>query len=135
MLDRLLPDDPALLYRAAFLCHPNPEASQERLPFFQTALRLVRARGPDRSAGGQHVRGQILSGLGESSEAIDCYRRALALSPHQTAWRFEYAALLVQAGRLAEGRDLLLSVLAEQPDHEQARKLLRRVHRELTASP
>jgi len=130
ILERVVPDQPALLQQAAFHLYPKPEAAAQRRPFLERAVTLLDAAGP-LNADQCYLKATLQVALGHGAEALVAYREALALAPGQKEWRYEWAALLYQEGQLQEARKHLLTVLRQQPSHPEARKLYDRVVLEL----
>jgi tetratricopeptide (TPR) repeat protein len=125
MVERLLPDKPALLVDAAFRLYPQQPAN--RRPFLEKALGLSKQQPGPWSAEDLHLRAKVHAGLGQAPEALALYRAALAIKPLQTSWRFEFAQLLYENGQHQDGRQELQLILAHQPDHAPARDLLNAV--------
>ena len=69
--------------------------------------------------------------LGQAAEALAAYQTAVARDPRQTEWRFQFAQLLVQAGRLEEAVRELKQVVREQPGNGDALELYQTVFRQL----
>jgi predicted O-linked N-acetylglucosamine transferase (SPINDLY family) len=65
--------------------------------------------------------GDALTGLKRPVEAMEHYRRALALKPDFVDARFNLAALLADAGRFEEALPLFRSVIAAAPEDWEAR--------------
>ncbi len=61
---------------------------------------------------------------GEPEQALDCYRRGLAVDENQLDLLFNMGYVLVQIGRQQEAALYLERVLVLQPGHEQAKELL-----------
>jgi len=54
--------------------------------------------------------------MGDLTEALTRFETLLRLTPHADDVRFEYAGLLLQAGKLSAGRRQLERLVAQQPD-------------------
>src|SRR5439155_4086884 len=64
---------------------------------------------------------------GDLEQAINCFRRALALNYGQTGWHLELAKLLAQANRPAEaGREARICLI-QSPHHAEATALLKQI--------
>lgn len=61
------------------------------------------------------TRAYLEHGLGRKPEAIDAYRRGLAMSPDETLMRSRLAAVLLETGELEEASQHLLQCLHESP--------------------
>lgn len=126
-MNQVIPDDPAIWIAAGFRLFPGSEGADKRRPFAVKALQLAEARPDLRSPKDFHTRGLIHGALEQWEEAIDAYHVALAQQPDEVNWRFELSQLLCARGRLEEARSELVTVLARQPGHAAARKLLEAV--------
>jgi tetratricopeptide (TPR) repeat protein len=122
ILERVLPDKPDCLVEAAFQLYPQSAA--ERRPFLEKALDPLKTPPGPRNAGDWHAKARIHKGLGQPLESLAAYRSAIGLEPGQVSWRYEFAQLLYQEGQVREARRELEAVLAQQPEHAAARKLL-----------
>jgi tetratricopeptide (TPR) repeat protein len=100
---------------------------REREPFLLRALELLdRPPGP-LEADDFHVKAQVQWSLWRLGEAEASYRQALARDGLNPEWRYEYAWLLHQQGRLKEARRELLVVLSLPSHPPQALWLLDQV--------
>ncbi len=127
LIDHVLPEDAGLLVRAGELLYPGDRGRQR--PLREKALALLDASAPTPEAG--FLRGQLRAELGDARAALADCRAAVARRPREVAWRFELAVLLRQQGDLRESRHELLLVLAQQPGHPEALRLLDAVLRDL----
>jgi tetratricopeptide (TPR) repeat protein len=126
MLERLLPDNPRMLVRAAAHLWPQPEAVREQQAFLKKALSLLDTQ-QDLTPEDYRLKATVLSLLGQPAAAVNAYEAALLRDPMQAVWRFELAQLLASQGRVEEAIRELLVVLAQQPAHAPARQLLQQV--------
>jgi tetratricopeptide (TPR) repeat protein len=78
-----------------------------------------------------HLRGRAEAELGDPDAAVTTYETALRLEPQQDDWRYEYADLLRQKGRLKDALNELRTVVGRRPGHRKAQELLQRIAREL----
>lgn len=131
VLALVLPDNPTLLRAAAFQLYPQPEAATQRRPFLEKVLLLLKEQPRPPSAADLRLRALVHGDLGQPAEALTAYESALAREPLQVGWRYEFARLLYQQGRLQDARRELLTVLGQQPGHTQALELLEAVTRDL----
>ena len=60
---------------------------------------------------------------GEDEEAVECYRRALALNYGQVSWRLQLAELLVKMDRVNEAMEEAKICLQLHPRYAPASKL------------
>lgn len=80
-----------------------------------------------------HEAAQLFMQIGDPALADDLYRRAVALDPACTAYRYNHATALIALGRMAEAEAALDHVIAVQPDDADAwynRATLRRQTRQ-----
>jgi len=72
--------------------------------------------------------GEAYADAGAPTEAIEQFRRAIALGPNFHDLRYRLARLLLEAGRPLEAREELESILAEHPEFHDARASLGLAH-------
>jgi tetratricopeptide (TPR) repeat protein len=123
-LEEVLPDRPALIYRAAVELFSKPGADPVGARFLKKALHLLLQK-PEANRHGEefYLAARIYSGLGQWDDARASYGNALVLEPRQTEWRFEFARLLYDRGMIKEARRELAAVLKDSPNHDGAREL------------
>jgi tetratricopeptide (TPR) repeat protein len=131
ILSDILPDHPATILRANEILFPKPDQYDAgRREYLSRAQQLIAAL-PQKTAADWELEARLHIQLGRTDEAALAYRRALGLSPRQTAWRLDYAQLLRRSGSLKEARDELETVLAQDPNNHAARDLRDVLLREL----
>jgi hypothetical protein len=130
ILDRVLPDKPSLLLAAAAELYPDLGGHVGRQPFLTKALALLEAKPTPLTGEDFHTRAAIQRCLGRPALALADYEAALAREPRQVDWRYEFAELLHEQGRMPEARRELVAVLAWQPGYAPARQLRDVVARE-----
>jgi O-antigen ligase len=126
MLAQVLPERPEVVLAAARHLYPTAKSSAERQALLERALRLSEERG-GQTPEDLGVQARILGELGRRADAVVAYQQALGLQPRQAQWRYELALLLAQQRDFRRARAELDSVLVLQPDHPQARQLLRQI--------
>jgi tetratricopeptide (TPR) repeat protein len=126
LLERVLPERPEVVLGVALRLYPAGKPSADRQALLERALRLARERG-EPTAEDLELQGRILRELGRRADAVAAYRQALEHRPRQLEWRCALALLLCQEGAYNEAREELRFVLALQPSHPAANKLLRLV--------
>ncbi len=131
MAEDLLPDRADTLVAAAYRLFPKPDAAAGRRPFLDRAGHVLEARGGPLTLPEMHARALVLQSLGRRDEAATAYQALVAREPRQIAWRFEFARLLSDLGRLEESRRQLLDLIEQAPHHSAARELLADVAREM----
>jgi O-antigen ligase/tetratricopeptide (TPR) repeat protein len=129
LLDNLLPDEPELLCAAASHLYPAGQGIEERHQLYQKALQLLEAR-PAPNPRDLHLQAELHSALGQRESAVKAFRAALEGAPLEVGWRLECGRLLYEMGQRAEARRELLTVLGQEPEHEEARQLLMQLERE-----
>jgi tetratricopeptide (TPR) repeat protein len=72
------------------------------------------------------MRAYLWKGMGQNAQAIDLYRRGLALAPNRTKMRRQLAAALIDTGELEEAEKQLAICRAEIPDDAETRFLTAR---------
>jgi O-antigen ligase/tetratricopeptide (TPR) repeat protein len=127
LIERVLPNNPDLLVRAAGLLYPGDQGRQR--PLLEKALSLLDAAAP--TAEDLFLRCQLRADLGDGRAALADCQAAVARQPRNADWRYALALLLRRQGDLRESRRELLLVLGQQPGHTQARRLLDKVTQEL----
>jgi tetratricopeptide (TPR) repeat protein len=130
MVDTVLPDRPEMLLAVAFRLYPESRAADERRPFLLKAVHLLENPSEPLTLAQLHVKAVAHKSLGQRGEALAAYRQLLMRKPDQAGWRYEMAEVLHEEGQLEETRRELVVVLAQQPNHTQARELLALVSRE-----
>jgi O-antigen ligase/tetratricopeptide (TPR) repeat protein len=128
-LRRVFPDQPGPLLEAAKRLDTRP-GDGARL-FRERALAILLGRPGTPSAEELHTRATLQHALGRPAEALKAYREALQEGPDHIEWRYELAALANDQGHYEEAHQELLTILALQPRHVQARTLLDAVARAL----
>ena len=99
------------------------------------AFRRVVALKPDH-AKGQRSCGALLATMGRHGEACDAFRRAAVLLPSKVAPASERGDACAAGGRMLEAADAFATILALQPENEDAKyKMLqaRELHHEWPA--
>jgi tetratricopeptide (TPR) repeat protein len=130
LVDRVLPDRPALLLTAARHLYSESEAEKRR-PFLAKALRLLDASVAELPTEDLAIKGAVLRELERRDEARETYRQLVARQPEHARWRYELAEILREQGKLDDARRELVIVLAREPNHPQARELMALVSHEL----
>jgi tetratricopeptide (TPR) repeat protein len=127
MVASVLPDDPELLYQAAVQLAPESETAPR--PLLRRAVELLRERPGEPNADVLLLEARALVRLGRPAEAVDAFERLEARSPRGVDWRYEFAQVLHEQGRLAEARRELRTLLQQQPDHTRGKDLYQKVLR------
>ena len=78
--------------------------------------------------------GMIYAQLGQNTEAIEALTGYLTISPEDNNTRVHLAALLIDTGRESEGLEELEHVLGEDPEHEDATRVLRQLEQLVAAN-
>ncbi len=94
-----------------------PAPSKEALEIYESLCDQF----PD-IADGWYQRGVALTDLNRLPQAIDCYRRALALNPVDASTNFNLGCVLVHIGEVDEGLTHLRAALRE--GHPKAAALI-----------
>jgi len=126
MIERLLPESPAMLVRLARDRYATEEWLTVRgLLVDRAALLLEELDLPE--AEWCYLRGSVLSMQGFCSEATESLGRAVALRPNEADWRYDYAVLLMQQGRLAEAKRQARHGARLAPRSRKHRQILERI--------
>jgi O-antigen ligase/tetratricopeptide (TPR) repeat protein len=131
LVQKVLPDRPAVLLAAASRLYPQADAVAERTPFLRKALVLLDTDPAALSTPDLHTKATIQKTLGQAAEALALYQTLLAREPFHPGWRMELAQLFYKEGQLNEARAELLTVLSLEPKHAQAQALLLEVTKEI----
>jgi tetratricopeptide (TPR) repeat protein len=116
ILRDVLPDQPAVIYRAAELMFPEEMAkSPARLEYLAKARDILVAKPGRKTAIEWELEARVEQALDRPQPAIAAYRRALGLAPRQTAWRRAFAELLYESGEHKEAIRELETVVAQEP--------------------
>jgi tetratricopeptide (TPR) repeat protein len=124
----VLPADPELLYQAAVILDRQGQSGEALL---RLAVELLRQRpgGPKDDA--LLLEARALVRLSRTEEALRAFERFSKRSPGRAEWRYEFAQVLHDQGRLDEARQELRTLLQQQPDHRAGGELHRTVLRRL----
>jgi tetratricopeptide (TPR) repeat protein len=132
LVAQVLPANAEQLAAAAVQVFPDPADASKRRVFLEPALALLAT---PRDAATWHLKGRLHDLLGQPEDALAAYRAALSRAPRQTDWRYEYAQLLYEHGRLQPAREELIILLDQDPNHARAGLLLPVVNRKLRSLP
>lgn len=114
-------DDPAVRKKLAQL-------ALKRGDFAEAAVWAIRTLQIDATDADMHrLAGAALALAGEAETAAFQYELAVQLRPQATAWRLEWAKVLIAAGQGAQARTVLTELLRQEPSHPQAADLLQRL--------
>ena len=124
---RVLPEQPAVLLRAAAVLFPRPEDAAQRQQLYNRALAEYDRRKEPLDAEGRFLQAQLLWELQRRQEAVERLEQALERRPGRVDWRLTYAQWLVALDRWQEAREEVRGILLQQPGHEPARQLWQRI--------
>ena len=127
ILEKIMPDRPAILLATAMYLYPDPQAASERAVFLQKALTLFPADSSKLTATELQTKATLCRLLGRLDEALKTYHESLAVAPEQVTARLELATLLLELDRPSEARHELGLILGLQPNNEQAKQLLEEI--------
>ena len=122
IVEKILPDRPALLYKAGQLAAEKPLEPKLSRACYERGLRILEER-PDLSPDDLFIKGRLYRALGMLGEAIKAFEDAVARKTSEAQWHFELAELLVKQDRISDARKELDMALSLRPDHQAARKL------------
>ncbi len=131
ILERLLPEKPDLLVKAAGQLFPDESLTEEGRPYLERALVLLQERPALPDANDLYTTAVVHRLLDHPAQACQAYRAALERKPNQVGWRLEFAQLLEEEGFLKESQRELLAILAQEPGHREANQLLKAVRQRL----
>ena len=134
LLAKILPDQPAILLAAAMYLYPQPEAAEDRQPFLSKAISLYDKQSRSLDPVQWYTKAVLHFQLGQPAKAMQAYQAALANDPSQVGWRYEFAQLLYQQGRLKESRRQLVVILGQQPNHAAAHALFEELAQDAATS-
>jgi len=69
----------------------------------------------------------VLQELKQPAQAEECFHKALFRAPRQHDWRLELARLYLEQEQFAKALSAAETVLAQQPNHAQARELVQQL--------
>ncbi|MCS6977577.1 MAG: O-antigen ligase family protein, partial [Gemmatales bacterium] len=121
--ERIVPDDPNRLLKAAVLLYPEPEQSPQRRTLFTRALQILQQRSEALSAEERHTLAELHRALDQKADALRTLREALQKQPTNLRWRLTYARWLLEDGQLEEARDEVRQILDQHPRHREAEQL------------
>ncbi len=131
LLEQLLPDRPELLVAAAYQLYPGSRLTEEGRPFLEKALVLLQERPGQLKADELYTAAVVHRFLDHPAQALRAYQAALEQKPKQVRWRLELAHLLNEEGFFKEAQRELLTILAQEPGHAEASKLLQTVRQRI----
>jgi O-antigen ligase/tetratricopeptide (TPR) repeat protein len=131
VVEKVLPDRPAILAEAATRLYPRLANTKERKPFMEKALLLLDAQPAPLTAADLRTKASVYQALGRADDAVITYRDILQKEPLQVTLRYDLARVLYQDGRLEEAKDEVATVLAQQPNHAKAYELWTKIVRDL----
>jgi tetratricopeptide (TPR) repeat protein/O-antigen ligase len=123
----VLPDDPEVLYEAALKLAGEEEKAQR--PLLRRAVERLRERRGEPKDESLLLEARALVRLNRPEEALPVFERLAARSPRSADWRFEFAQVLHERGRLDEARRELRALLQQQPEHRRGKELYQEVLR------
>ena len=134
LVEKVLPGSPGLLVQIAREDYVSPQALPIRRKIIRRAEEILpQTEMP--AAERHYLRGAILALEERNAEALDQYRRAIALSARSTSWRYELAALLKRQGRLAEAHDEAVICARLEPKNREYARLLEEINHLLITGP
>ena len=127
MVEKVLPDDPALLIQLARERYQDEEHALVRTMLIDRAELLVeQADMPEDER--YYLRGAVLALKACYPEAIENYLRAVELRSREVTWRYELALALQHEGLLDEAHEQAKCCARMAPRHSTYRKLLEDIH-------
>ncbi len=124
LIDAILPDDPAQLYRVAMELYPAPADESEREPYIDRALVLLTRPDHALTATEAILKAKLLYAAGRRVEAMAAYKIAIEYNPSLVNVRVDYAKLLFELKFVSEARWEILKILDRDPTDSSARDLL-----------
>jgi O-antigen ligase/tetratricopeptide (TPR) repeat protein len=129
----VLPSDPELLYEAALKLAGEGENAQR--PFLRHAVALLQERLGEPTDESLLLEARALMRMHRPEEALPAFERLAARSPRDVDWRYEFAQVLHEQGRLDEARRELRVLLQQQPEHRRGKELYQEVLRRQSERP
>ena len=129
LMDQILPDNPAQLYRVATELYRTPADRADRALVVDRALTLLNQPDHPLTASNAYLRAKLIYTSGRPTEAMPAYKIAMQLDPSNVGLRIEYAKLLNELGLHREARLELLEILSNDPNDASARDLLTTIER------
>jgi O-antigen ligase len=122
-VQRVVPDDPDRLWKAARFLYPEPAQEPQRRTLFARALGILQQRGNSLEPGELHTMAELYRALDQKTEAVRTLRDALEKQPSNLRWRLTFARWLLEDGQLLEARDEVRRILDQHPRHREAEQL------------
>lgn len=129
VIEKILPEQPLLLWAAAKSLFPQADADPERAPFLQKTLELLTAKTTALSNEELLTKARVQKALQQSQESVASYRELLLRDPFRPEWRWELAQYLYAQGQFPQSLKELEIVLAQEPNHPQAGPLWTKIKR------
>lgn len=127
IVERLLPDSPALLVRLARDYARDERHARLRQLLLEKAARLLPQAALPRGER-EHIEAVVASLEKRSNRAIERYQAAVRLRPTEAAWRYELAQLLYQEGLWDGAIDEARMCVIMEPRNPRYRILLEQIH-------
>jgi hypothetical protein len=124
LMDKVLPDDPEVLFAAAFYLYPDFGSVERRRPFLEKALRLLESKEEALGLQDLLVKARIYKVLDLPDQAILLYRELLKRDASQVRVRYEFASYLHEVRKPEEAQHELLTILAQESKNGAAKSLL-----------
>ena len=124
LIDMILPDNPAQLYRVAMEVYPAPADEFEREPYIDRALVLLSRPEHESTAPEAILKAKLLYAAGRRVEAVAAFKVAIEYNPRLVSVRIDYAKLLYELQFVPEARWVVLKILENDPTDTSARELL-----------
>jgi O-antigen ligase len=102
MLDKILPDNPELLLKAAQRLDNDITPDSPTKPLLARGRSLLNDRPPPLSASEYYLQARFNDLLGDADPALRAYSLALDMAPNQAEWRRDYVRLLIDQEKWAE---------------------------------
>ena len=124
LIDAIVPDNPAQLYRLAMELYPLQNDESEREPFIDRALVLLNRPEHELTAPEAILKARLLYAAGRRVDAMAAYKVAIEYNPSMVGVRLDYAKLLYELQFVSEARWEVLKILDHNPSDASARDLL-----------
>lgn len=127
-IDQILPNQPELFLRVAQEKFAGDQHAPLRRVLADKAEMLMTHQSIP-SDERQHMAAALQVLRNDPSGAIESYKRALAMRPTETGWRYDLARLLTREGRLEEAQKEAQQCVHASPNDEQYAELLKEIIR------
>ncbi|QDU62528.1 O-Antigen ligase [Planctomycetes bacterium Pan216] len=131
ILEKVLPENPQLIFSAGRSIHPGPKGRDARGPYVERALELLEERDGELTEAELFLKGNLLEERERYEEARVVYQRAVIKRPTKHDWRYRYAEVLFELGDYRKAVREAEIILVARPRDKRVKSFLEKASRRL----